>query len=49
MIENSTEKIEKDKLELRHGKVEQIPEYTEIDDMQDPPEGLENKTLPDFK
>ena len=48
-IENSTEKIEKDKLELRHGKVEQIPEYTEIDDMQDPPEGLGNKTLPDFK
>ena len=48
-IENSTEKIEKDKLKLRHGKVEQIPEYTEIDDMQDPPEGLENKTLPDFK
>ena len=48
-IENSTEKNEKDKLKLRHGKVEQIPEYTEIDDMQDPPEGLENKTLPDFK
>jgi len=48
-IENSTDKIEKDKLELRHRKVEQIPEYTEIDDMQDPPEGLENKTLPDFK
>ena len=48
-IENSTEKIEKDKLKLRHGKVEQIPEYTEIDDMQDPPEGLGNKTLPDFK
>ena len=48
-IENSTEKIEKDKLKLRHGKVEQIPEYTEIDNMQDPPEGLENKPLPDFK
>ena len=48
-IENSTEKIEKDKLELRHGKVEQIPEYTEIDNMQDPPEELGNKTLPDFK
>nr|MCS5553512.1 methyl-accepting chemotaxis protein [SAR324 cluster bacterium] len=48
-IENSTDKIEKDKLELRHRKVEQIPENTEIDNMQDPPEELENKTLPDFK
>ena len=48
-IENSTDKIEKDKLELRHRKVEQIPENTEIDDIQDPPEELENKTLPDFK
>ena len=48
-IENSTDKIEKDKLELRHRKVEQIPENTEIDNMQDPPEELENKTVPDFK
>jgi len=49
VIENSSEKFEKDKLKLRHGKVEQIPEYTEIDNKQDPPEELGDKTLPDFK
>ena len=48
-LENGTTQAGKDKPELRNRKIEQIPEHTEPEKLNDPPESAGRKTLPPFK
>ena len=48
-LENGTTQAGKDKPELRNKKIEQIPEHTEPEKLNDPPESAGRKTLPPFK
>ena len=48
-LENGTTQGGKDKPELRSGKIEQIPEHTGPEKLNDPPESTGRKTLPPFK
>ena len=48
-LENGTTQAGKDKPELRKKKIEQIPEHTEPEKLNDPPESAGRKTLPPFK
>ena len=48
-LENGTTQAGKDKPELRNRKIEQIPEHTEPEKLNDPPESTGRKTLPPFK
>ena len=48
-LENGTTQAGKDKPELRNGKIEQIPEHTGPEKLNDPPESTGRKTLPPFK
>ena len=48
-LENGTTQGGKDKPELRNRKIEQIPEHTEPEKLNDPPESAGRKTLPPFK
>ena len=48
-LENGTTQVGKDKPELRNGKIEQIPEHTGAEKLNDPPESTGRKTLPPFK
>ena len=48
-LENGTTQAGKDKPELRNRKIEQIPEHTGPEKLNDPPESTGRKTLPPFK
>jgi methyl-accepting chemotaxis protein len=48
-LENGTTQGGKDKPELRNGKIEQIPEHTGPEKLNDPPESTGRKPLPPFK